>query len=235
MCGAGMYKIFFKRFIDILVSGMGLVFIFPLLLILAALVAIRLGRPVVFSQVRPGKQGKLFKLYKFRTMTDSRDDSGQLLPDDMRMTDFGRKLRNSSLDELPELFNILKGDMSLVGPRPFLVSDIVFYTDREMHRKSVLPGLTGLAQISGRNNLTWEEKFQYDFQYVDNISFWQDMRILYRTFFKVAEQSDIATDGMETAERYGVYLLRKGKITKEEYKKGIQKANQIVTNFDNIR
>ena len=224
-----MYKIFFKRFIDILVSGMGLVFISPLLLILAGLVAIRLGRPVVFSQVRPGKQGKLFKLYKFRTMTDARDDSGQLLPDDMRMTDFGRKLRKTSLDELPELFNILKGDMSLVGPRPFLVSD------REMHRKSVLPGLTGLAQISGRNNLTWEEKFQYDFQYVDNISFWQDMRILYRTFFKVAEQSDIATDGMETAERYGVYLLRKGKITKEEYKKGIQKANQIVKDFDNIR
>ena len=159
-----MYKIFFKRFIDILVSGMGLVFISPLLLILAGLVAIRLGLPVVFSQVRPGKQGKLFKLYKFRTMTDARDDSGQLLPDDMRMTDFGRKLRKTSLDELPELFNILKGDMSLVGPRPFLVSDIVFYTDREMHRKSVLPGLTGLAQISGRNNLTWEEKFQYDFQ-----------------------------------------------------------------------
>lgn len=233
--GAGMYKIFFKRFIDIFVSGMGLVFIFPLLLILAVLVAIRLGRPVVFSQVRPGKQGKLFKLYKFRTMTDARDDSGQLLPDDMRMTDFGRKLRNSSLDELPELFNILKGDMSLVGPRPFLVSDIVFYTDREMHRKSVLPGLTGLAQISGRNNLTWEEKFQYDFQYVDNINFWQDMRILYRTFFKVAEQSDIATDGMETAERYGAYLLRKEKISKEEYENGIQKANQILKEFDNIR
>ena len=230
-----MYKNFFKRFIDILVSGMGLVFISPLLLILAWLVAIRLGRPVVFSQVRPGKQGKLFKLYKFRTMTDARDDSGQLLPDDMRMTDFGRKLRKTSLDELPELFNILKGDMSLVGPRPFLVSDIVFYTDREMRRKSVLPGLTGLAQISGRNNLTWEEKFQYDFQYVDNISFGQDMRILYRTFFKVAEQSDIATDGMETAERYGVYLLRKGKISKEEYKKGLQKANKIVTDFDNIR
>ena len=230
-----MYKNFFKRFIDILVSGMGLVFISPLLLILAGLVAIRLVRPVVFSQVRPGKQGKLFKLYKFRTMTDARDDSGQLLPDDMRMTDFGRKLRKTSLDELPELFNILKGDMSLVGPRPFLVSDIVFYTDREMRRKSVLPGLTGLAQISGRNNLTWEEKFQYDFQYVDNISFGQDMRILYRTFFKVAEQSDIATDGMETAERYGVYLLRKGKISKEEYKKGLQKANKIVTDFDNIR
>ena len=127
--------------------------------------------------------------------------------------------------------NILKGDMSLVGPRPFLVYDIVFYTDKEMYRKSVLPGLTGLAQVSGRNNITWEEKFKYDFQYIDNINFLQDMKILYRTFFKVAEQSDIATDGMETAERYGIYLLRKNRITKDEYETGVRKANQILENL----
>lgn len=226
-----MYKSIVKRLIDILVSAIGLILLSPVFILIAVLVAVRLGRPVIFSQIRPGKDGNLFKLYKFRTMTDERDKHGDLLPDDMRMTNFGRKLRESSLDELPELFNILKGDMSLVGPRPFLVYDIVFYTDKEMYRKSVLPGLTGLAQVSGRNNITWEEKFKYDFQYIDNINFLQDMKILYRTFFKVAEQSDIATDGMETAERYGIYLLRKNRITKDEYETGVRKANQILENL----
>lgn len=226
-----MYKLIVKRLIDILASVLGLILLSPVFILIAVLVAVRLGQPVIFSQIRPGKDGNLFKLYKFRTMTDERDKYGNLLPDDMRMTNFGKKLRESSLDELPELFNILKGDMSLVGPRPFLVYDIVFYTDKEMYRKSVLPGLTGLAQVSGRNNITWEEKFKYDFQYIDNINFLQDMKILYRTFFKVAEQSDIATDGMETAERYGIYLLRKNRITRDEYETGLRKANQILENL----
>lgn len=227
-----MYRHFFKRILDIIISLCGLVCLLPIFLIIAVAISIRLGSPVIFSQVRPGKGGRLFRLYKFRTMTDRCDANGDLLPDSDRMTPFGRKLRESSLDELPELYNILKGDMSLIGPRPFLVSDMIFYTEKEMYRKTVLPGLTGLAQISGRNNISWEKKFEYDFKYIDNISFCEDMRILYRTFFKVVEQSDIATDGMDTAERYGVWLQKKGLLNEKEYIDGIHKARSIVDDFN---
>ena len=172
---------------------------------------------MIFSQVRPGKNGKLFRLYKFRSMTDARDADGKLLPDAERMTDFGRKLRATSLDELPELINIIKGDMSVVGPRPQLVRDMVFFTPEEMERQSVLPGLTGLAQINGRNNINWKERFRYDLQYIQHITFAEDMRIIYRTIFKVGAQEDIATEGMETSEDYGDWLLRRNQVTKESY------------------
>ena len=172
---------------------------------------------MIFSQVRPGKDGKLFRLYKFRSMTDARDADGKLLPDAERMTDFGRKLRATSLDELPELINIIKGDMSVVGPRPQLVRDMVFFTPEEMERQSVLPGLTGLAQINGRNNIDWKERFRYDLQYIQHITFAEDMRIIYRTVFKVGAQEDIAKEGMETSEDYGDWLLRRNEVTQESY------------------
>lgn len=226
-----MYKDYFKRVFDVVTSGMALVVLLPVFVYLAYLVKTRLGSPVLFTQVRPGKDNKLFKMYKFRSMTDERDEDGNLLPDDVRLTSFGKKLRESSLDELPELINIFKGDMSVVGPRPQLVRDMVFFSDKEMQRQSVLPGLTGLAQINGRNNITWEDKFKYDLQYIKDISFLEDMRIIYRTVFKVANQDDINTDGMETAEDYGDWLLRIKSITYEEYCKNNKAANDLVKHF----
>lgn len=224
-----MYERFLKRVFDMISAGITLLLLSPILLYIAYLVKKRIGSPVLFTQVRPGKDNKLFKMYKFRSMTDERDADGNLLPDDVRLTSFGKKLRESSLDELPELINILKGDMSVVGPRPQLVRDMVFFSDEEMQRQSVLPGLTGLAQISGRNNISWEDKFKYDLQYIKDISFLEDMRIIYRTVFKVASQDDINTDGMETAEDYGDYLLRIGRIDITEYNLHIKKAMNIVS------
>lgn len=224
-----MYKNYFKRLFDIVSSGIALIALLPIFAYLAYLVKTRLGSPVLFTQVRPGKDNKLFKMYKFRSMNDERDEYGNLLPDDVRLTSFGKKLRESSLDELPELINIFKGDMSVVGPRPQLVRDMVFFSDEEMQRQSVLPGLTGLAQINGRNNISWEDKFKYDLQYIKDISFLEDMRIIYRTIFKVAHQDDINTDGMETAEDYGDYLLRIGRIDIAEYNLYIKKATNIMS------
>ena len=206
-------------------------FLSPVMLYMAYLVKKRLGSPVLFTQVRPGKDNKLFKMYKFRSMTDERDADGKLLPDDMRMTTFGKKLRESSLDELPELINIFKGDMSVVGPRPQLVRDMVFFSDEEMQRQSVLPGLTGLAQINGRNNISWEDKFKYDLKYIKDISFLEDMRIIYRTIFKVAHQDDINTDGMETAEDYGDWLLRKNLISEDIYLQKSMQAIDMIKHF----
>lgn len=212
-----MYRNIFKRIFDIFASSCALIILSPILLYIGYLVNTRLGSPVLFTQIRPGKDGELFKMYKFRSMTDERDENGELLPDDVRLTEFGKKLRATSMDELPELINILKGDMSVVGPRPQLVRDMVFFTEEEMRRQSVYPGLTGLAQICGRNNITWKEKFAYDLEYIKDINFFEDMRIIYRTIFKVSAQEDIATDGMETAEDYGDWLLRTGKISRNEY------------------
>lgn len=223
-----MYKKYFKRLFDLCSSGMALLFLSPLLLYIAYLVKVKLGSPVLFTQIRPGKDNRLFKMYKFRTMTDARDKDGNLLPDALRLTAFGKKLRETSLDELPELINIFKGDMSVVGPRPQLVRDMVFFSDKEMQRQSVYPGLTGLAQISGRNNISWEEKFKYDLQYIDRISFLEDMRIIYRTIFKVANQDDINTEGMETAEDYGDYLLRTYKINKSQYNEKQSEAKVLL-------
>ncbi len=159
-------------------------------------------------------------------------DNRNLLPDDVRLTEFGKKLRATSADELPELINIFKGDMSVVGPRPQLVRDMVFFTEEEMKRQSVYPGLTGLAQICGRNNITWKEKFAFDLQYIKDISFFEDMRIIFRTVFKVSAQEDIATDGMETAEDYGDWLLRTGKIEQEEYDKKQAEAKKMLDEFE---
>lgn len=227
-----MYQKFGKRLFDIIASITALIVLSPLLLCLAWMIKKNLGSPVIFSQIRPGKNNQLFRLYKFRSMTDGRDQDGKLLPDEVRMTDFGRKLRASSLDELPELFNILKGDMSIVGPRPQLVRDMVFFTEEEMYRQDVTPGLTGLAQISGRNNIDWKERFAYDLQYIKHIRFMEDLRIIWRTIFKVGAQEDIATNGMETSEDYGDWLLRQKLVNQEEYTAKQAKAVALIANFE---
>lgn len=227
-----MYKNYFKRIFDIVSSAVGLILLSPVLLFIAYLVKIRLGSPVLFTQIRPGKDCKLFKMYKFRSMTDEKDQHGNLLPDEVRLTPFGKKLRASSLDELPELINIIKGDMSVVGPRPQLVRDMVFFTEEEMHRQDEYPGLTGLAQVSGRNNISWKEKFAYDLQYIKHITFINDIKIIYRTIFKVSAQEDIATDGMETAEDYGDFLLRTNKVTQQEYEMKQNRAKVLLGEYN---
>ena len=174
-----------------------------------------------------GKNEKIFEMYKFRSMTNERDQDGNLLPDEVRLTEFGKTLRATSLDELPELFNILKGDMSVVGPRPQLVRDMVFMTQRQRKRHSVLPGLTGLAQVNGRNNISWEEKLKWDLQYVNHVSFRADILIIIKTIQKVIQKEDISMEGMETAEDLGDYLLRSGKINLSVYEKKIQEEQNI--------
>ena len=191
---AGFYETYIKRLLDIVLAGLALLLLSPLMLIVAILVRCKLGAPVIFCQERPGKNEKIFRLYKFRTMTDEYDAFGEPLPDEMRLTPFGQFLRSTSLDELPELWNIFKGDMSLVGPRPLLVEYLPYYTDDEQHRHDVMPGLTGLAQINGRNNLTWEQKFAYDLTYVQNISFSTDTHIFFTTFLKVIRRNDVQTN-----------------------------------------
>lgn len=190
----GFYERCSKRLLDFILSLLALVVLSPVLLITALLVRVKLGSPVIFKQARPGKDENIFNLYKFRSMTDQRDESGNLLPDEQRLTSFGRKLRSTSLDELPELFNILRGDMSIVGPRPLLVSYLPYYTKEERHRHDVRPGLTGLAQINGRNNLTWEQKFAYDLAYVKTISLIHDVKIIFKTVGKVLRRSGIQTN-----------------------------------------
>lgn len=202
-----MYKHFFKRIFDIVSSGMALIVLSPILLYTGYLVKTRLGSPVLFTQNRPGKDGKIFKMYKFRSMTDERDKNGELLPDTLRLTPFGKKLRSTSLDELPELINIFKGDMSVVGPRPLAVVYLPYYTEEEMHRHDVRPGLTGLAQVNGRNSLSWEEKFAYDLEYVSNISFVGDMKIIFKTIKKVFIREGI---GQGEEAPGSLHILRKG-------------------------
>lgn len=175
---AGFYEKYIKRLLDIVLSGCALIVLSPLLLVTAILVRVKLGSPVIFCQERPGRDEKIFKLHKFRSMSDARDENGNLLPDEIRLGRFGRNLRATSLDELPELWDIFRGKMSIVGPRPLLVEYLLYYTADERHRHDVRPGLTGLAQINGRNTLTWEQKFAYDLEYVQHISFITDLRIL---------------------------------------------------------
>ena len=177
----GPYEAFAKRLIDIVASALFMILFCWLYLILAIIVRIKLGAPVIFTQDRPGRNGKIFKLYKFRSMSDKRDENGELLPDYQRLNKFGRVLRSTSLDELPELFNILKGDMSLVGPRPLLVKYLEHYNSFEMRRHEVRPGLTGLAQVSGRAALSWKDKFEKDVEYVDNVTFLMDLKVLFKT------------------------------------------------------
>ena len=189
-----MYAKYIKRMLDFLIALVGLVVASPILLIVAVLVRIKLGSPVLFAQERPGKDEKIFKLYKFRSMSDARDEQGNLLPDKDRLTPFGKMLRATSLDELPELFNILKGDMSLIGPRPLLVSYLPWYTEREQLRHTVRPGLTGLAQVSGRNSLVWDKRLEKDVEYVEHLSFMMDLKILFMTVKKVVCKDDVAED-----------------------------------------
>jgi len=188
---AGFYEKYIKRLLDIVLSGCALIVLSPLLLVTAILVRVKLGSPVIFCQERPGRDEKIFKLHKFRSMSDARDENGNLLPDEIRLGRFGRNLRATSLDELPELWDIFRGKMSIVGPRPLLVEYLPYYTENERHRHDVRPGLTGLAQINGRNTLTWEQKFAYDLEYVQHISFIADLRILLGTVGKVLNRSGV--------------------------------------------
>ena len=197
-----IYCRYIKRLLDILLSGCALIVLSPVLLIVAIFVRTKLGSPVIFCQERPGKDEKIFKMYKFRSMTDERDENGNLLPDEVRLTKFGRLLRSTSLDELPELWNIFKGDMSIVGPRPLLVKYLPLYNEEQRHRHDVRPGLTGLAQVSGRNAITWEEKFSHDVHYVEQVSFFLDIRIVMLTVKKVLKHEGITSDSSATMEEF---------------------------------
>ena len=197
-----------KHFCDRLAAAIAFLLLSPIILLVSILVRINLGSPILFLQPRPGKNGKIFTFYKFRTMTDARDSQGNLLTDEERLTSFGSWLRKTSLDELPQLVNVLKGEMSLIGPRPLLVSFLEFYDAEQMRRHEVLPGITGLAQINGRNNIGWEEKFQLDVFYVDNWSLWLDFKILLATAWKVIGQKDINQKGHVTCENFDDYKIR---------------------------
>ncbi|MBO5370069.1 MAG: sugar transferase [Clostridia bacterium] len=224
-----MYQKFFKRLIDIICALMALAVFSWLYIIVAVLVRVKLGSPIIFKQPRPGKNCKIFTLYKFRTMTNECDENGNLLPDSVRLTSFGKFLRKTSLDELPEAFNILFGHMSVVGPRPQLVRDMVFFSDEQMKRQSVTPGLTGLAQISGRNGITWEEKIEYDLKYVENITFLNDVKIIFQTVWKAFVKSDgISQEGMDTAEDFGDYLLRIGAVDDDLYQSKQSEAKELL-------
>lgn len=197
-----IYDRLIKRIIDLILSGIALLLLSPVYLIVAVLVRVKLGSPVLFSQERPGKNEKVFRMYKFRSMTDERDAEGNLLPDEIRLTHFGAMLRATSLDELPELWNIFKGEMSIVGPRPLLVKYLPRYNDRQRHRHDVRPGLTGWAQVNGRNAISWEQKFEYDVEYVEKESFWFDVKILFMTVGKVLQRSGISQEGNVTMEEF---------------------------------
>lgn len=198
----GIYRKYFKRPMDIILSLIALIVLSPILLIVALLVRIKLGSPVIFKQQRPGLNEKIFIMYKFRTMTDERDENGELLPDGIRLTKFGRFLRSTSLDELPELFNILKGDMSVIGPRPLLVEYLPLYDEYQKRRHEVRPGLSGLVQVSGRNAINWEDKFNLDVEYVDNISFFGDWKIIFLTLKKVFIREGISSNTAVTMEPF---------------------------------
>ena len=224
-----MYEKYIKRIMDFTLSLLAIIVLSPILVITAVLVRINLGSPVLFKQLRPGKDEKIFSMYKFRSMTDKKDENGNLLPDDERLTGFGKLLRKTSLDELPELFCILKGDMSIIGPRPQLVCDMVFMTPEQRKRHSIKPGLSGLAQVRGRNNISWEDKLSYDLMYIENITFWGDVRIILETVWKAfVKQEDISAEGMETAEDLGDYLLRTGEVSDEIYAQRQQEARELL-------
>ncbi|HPJ01297.1 MAG TPA: sugar transferase [Candidatus Limiplasma sp.] len=228
-----LYVLFIKRALDMVFAAAALVVLSPLLAVIAVLVWLQMKPPALFQQVRPGRknaagQETLFTLYKFRTMTNRRDAHGTLLPDAHRLTGFGKLLRTLSLDELPELWNILIGDMSFVGPRPQLVRDMVFMTGEQRQRHSVRPGLTGLAQINGRNNILWEDKLAYDLQYIRRITFLGDMKIILITILRVFKAENINDTGMATAQDLGDYLLESGKITQAEYRLRQQEALSIL-------
>ena len=197
-----MYKNYLKRVMDFILSLLAIIVLSPVLLVVAVLVRTKLGSPVLFTQERPGKDEKIFKLYKFRTMTDEKDEHGNLLSDEVRLTKFGKMLRSTSLDELPELFNILKGDMSIVGPRPLLVRYLPRYSAEQRRRHEVRPGLSGLAQVNGRNAISWEDKFKYDVEYVDNVTFLGDWKIIFQTVLNVLKRDGISSETSATMEEF---------------------------------
>ena len=197
-----MYRKYIKRILDFTLSLLALIILSPLMLILTILVKIKLGSPIIFKQKRPGLNEKIFTLYKFRTMTDKKDEEGNLLPDSERLTKFGKFLRSTSLDELPELVNILKGDMAIVGPRPLLVEYLNLYNEEQKHRQDVRPGLTGLAQVNGRNAISWEDKFKYDTEYVNKVNLGLDIKIIFMTVGKVFKRDGINQEGNATMEKY---------------------------------
>lgn len=224
----GIYEKYVKRFIDFICALAALIVLSPVLLITALLVRVKLGSPVIFTQDRPGRDEKIFKLYKFRTMTSETDEHGNLLSDEIRLTSFGKKLRDTSLDELPELLNILKGDMSIVGPRPQLVRDMVFMNEEQRMRHSVTPGLTGLAQVNGRNNITWEQKFEYDLKYIEKITFVEDVKIILQTVEKVFKKVDTVREGTASDMDFGDWLLKKGDVNQTEYEKKQHEAKVLL-------
>ncbi len=229
-----MYAKFWKRAIDLLLSLIALLILSPILLILIIAGSIAMGGNPFFVQPRPGRKGKtgqetIFKLIKFRTMSSKKDADGNLLPDAVRLNKYGKFLRSTSLDELPELLNILVGHMAIVGPRPQLVRDMTFMTAEQRRRHDVRPGLTGLAQVSGRNNITWEQKFQYDLQYIDSgVTLWGDVKILLRTVGKVLKRSDTVREGTVSDLDFGDWLIQEGKITREEYDQKQAQAKELL-------
>lgn len=228
----GFYERYVKRALDVICSLLFIIVFCWLYAIIAVVVAVKMGRPVLFKQPRPGivKNGKetIFDMYKFRSMTDERDRHGNLLPDDQRLPRFGALLRSTSLDELPEVFCILKGDMSVIGPRPQLVRDMVFMTDQQRMRHTAKPGLTGLAQIKGRNAVTWEEKMDWDLKYIEKVSFLNDVKILFDTVAVVFKRSGITDGENATALDYGDALLKAGKISKEKYEAEQAHARNLI-------
>ncbi|MBR2090576.1 MAG: sugar transferase [Fibrobacter sp.] len=224
-----MYSRFFKRPIDFFCALAAICVLSPLLLLLTVVGAVKMKGNPFFTQPRPGKDEKIFRLVKFRTMTNERDAQGNLLPDDVRLNAYGKFLRSTSLDELPELFNILKGDMAVIGPRPQLVRDMVFMTPEQRKRHTVRQGLSGLAQINGRNAVTWETKIAYDLEYIKKITFMGDVKIILTTLNKAfVKRSDITEENCDTATDLGDYLLASGRITREEYDRGQEEAKKLI-------
>lgn len=224
-----VYERYIKRVLDLIWAILAIVVFWWLYIIIAILVKIKLGSPVIFKQQRPGLNEKVFSLYKFRTMTDERDENGNLMPDEVRLTKFGKWLRSTSLDELPEVFNIINGDMSVIGPRPQLIRDMVFMTEEQRERHSVRPGLSGLAQVNGRNSISWENKLNYDLQYIKKITFLGDVKIIIQTVQKAfIKQEGISEDGMATAEDLGDYLLRTKQVEKSQYDSLQAMAKEII-------
>ncbi len=225
----GIYEKYIKRGLDIVSASLGLVVLSPIMIGMSVLIRIKLGKPVIFIQERPGKDERIFRMYKFRSMSDARGEDGELLPDEKRLEKFGKILRATSLDELPELVNILKGEMSVVGPRPLLVRDMVFMTRKQRRRHEVRGGLTGLAQVMGRNAIDWETKLELDLKYIDNITFLGDMKIIFRTMITAFIKREGITEAeMATALDYGDYLLRNQKVVKQEYERKQKEAKGIL-------